>query len=390
MEHQYISTYEQLEVFSKENKNITWIAFDTEFVGEKRYTPLLCLIQAVTEFGVYVIDPLTIENLDLFLELLENQDILKITHAGENDYRVLNTLYGTLPKNLFDTQVAAGFLTGIYPISFQKIAERELKVRISKAFTVTDWETRPISPKQLKYAFNDVIYLPELGRILTKKLEDVNRYGWLMEELRRIENPDYYVTDPLKEALQNNLTNHLAPREQLFLIRLLSWRRAEAERKNYSKEMILPAKNISIIVKNMSEGKAALKQNRIISDKTITRYWDTFNELFQAKITDEEKELIARIPRYEEETPEEAFTTEFLYLLIRHTCMKVGVAHSMVLSKSSLKANGYNEDFLNNTINKGWRKELLGENLIRWISDQQLIDFEVFEDKCIVNKTATL
>lgn len=386
MEYQYIDNAEQLQSFAEENKSITWIAFDTEFVGEKRFAPLLCLIQAVTEFGVYVIDPITIEDISSFLQIIENEAITKITHAGDNDYRVLNAVFGTMPKNIFDTQVAAGFLTNTYPISFQKLAEKELQVKISKAFTVTDWETRPVSPKQLKYAFNDVIYLPKLWKTLTERLEELNRLHWVQQELAKLETADYYEIDPMKEALQSNLTSHLAPREQLFLIRLLAWRRDEAKRKNYSKEMVLPTKTISMIVKNINEGKAALKQNRVISDKTIVKHWDTFNELFQAKITEEEKNWLTRIPRYEEETAEETLRTEFLYLLIRHTCMKKNVAHSIVMSKSSLKANGDDNDFINSTLNKGWRKELLGENLIKWITDKKLLDFDVFADECLVKK----
>ena len=150
--------------------------------------------------------------------------------------------------------------------------------------------------------------------------------------------------------------------------------------------MILPTKTISMIVKNINEGKSALKQNRVISDKTIVKHWDTFNELFQAKITEEEKQWLTRIPRYEEETAEETLRTEFLYLLIRYTCMKENVAHSIVMSKSALKANGDDNDFINNTLNKGWRKELLGENLLQWITDKQLLDFEVFANECHVKK----
>jgi ribonuclease D len=386
MEYQYIDTNEQLAAFGKANENIKWLAFDTEFVGEKRYTPLLCLIQAVTEHDVYVIDPLAVTDFTPFLQIVENEAIVKITHAGENDYRVLHSLFGTMPKNLFDTQVAASFLHGVYPMSFQKLAEKELQVRINKTFTVTDWEIRPISPKQLKYAFDDVVYLPKLWQRMTEQLNALGRWHWVKEELAKIETPQYYEADPLKEVLQNNLATHLSQRQQLFLIRVLAWRRQEAERKNYSKEMILPLKTLTMVVKSMSEGKDALKQNRMISDKTLARHWNTFNDLYQAKMTEEERQMLERLPKYEEETPEEILSAEFLYLLIRHKCMKANVAHSLVMSKTQLKANSDDLDFLNNKLNRGWRKELLGENLIQWICEQSLVDFEVAERECVVRK----
>jgi ribonuclease D len=160
--HQYIETAAQLDQFVQDNQAITWLGFDTEFISEKRFYPMLCLIQVITEQGVYILDTVTLKQLDPFLRLIENPNILKITHAGENDYRLLNALYGTLPKNLFDTQIAMGFLSHTYPMSFQNMVEKELQVTLDKSFSVTDWEARPITRQQLNYALNDVLYLPQL------------------------------------------------------------------------------------------------------------------------------------------------------------------------------------------------------------------------------------
>ncbi|HNG90485.1 MAG TPA: ribonuclease D, partial [Saprospiraceae bacterium] len=87
-----------------------WIGFDTEFVGEKTYIPVLCLLQVVAAEDIYLIDTLKIKSLQSFLAILTDPAVLKITHAGDNDYRLLNTLYGTVPAHTFDTQIAAGFV----------------------------------------------------------------------------------------------------------------------------------------------------------------------------------------------------------------------------------------------------------------------------------------
>ena len=388
MEYIYIDQDAQLQAFIQENKNITWMAFDTEFVGEKRYFPLLCLIQAVTEHGSYIIDPIKLKSVKPFLELIENEHITKITHAGDNDYRLLNNLFGIRPKNLFDTQIATAFITTTYPISFQKLADKELKVKIPKGFTVTDWEVRPLNPKHLHYAINDVIYLYPLWKILTEKLEEANRLSWLNDELSKFEKADYYEVNPLKEALQSNMLPNLSQREQVFLIRLLAWRRTEAEKKNISKEMMLPSKSIGMIVKNIKEGKAALKHNRMISDKVMERNWDTFNELYQAKHTDEEREIIEKIPKIEEETPMQVLSFDFLHLLIRYRCLSQNIAHSLVLPKSSLRDIVESEDFINGFFNKGWRKELLGDTILTWIREHRPMQFNIEGDSCIVNMEA--
>ena len=122
--------------------------------------------------------------------------ITKITHAGDNDYRWLYNLYGTVPSNIFDTQVAAGFVGYKYPVSFRALVESEAQVHLKKGYAVTDWEERPFREKQLGYALDDVLYLPKLWENLSKKLNKVGRTSWAEEEFRRLEDPAYYVKGP--------------------------------------------------------------------------------------------------------------------------------------------------------------------------------------------------
>jgi ribonuclease D len=384
MTYTYIDSEPQLSQFAEDNKHISWMVFDTEFVGEKRFYPLLCLIQVCTEVGVYIIDPIKIKNLQLFLQFIENEDIVKITHAGDNDYRLLNILFGTLPKNLFDTQIAYAFLSTTYPISFQKLADKELRIKIPKGFTVTDWEARPLNAKNLQYALNDVIHLYDLWKVLTQKLQVNNRLSWLKDELSKFEKVEYYELNPHKEALQSNLLLNLAPREQVFLIRLLAWRRQEAEKRNISKEMMLPAKSISMIVKNIKEGKSALKNNRMISDRVFEKHWDTFNELYQAKHSDEERDFIENLPKVEDEPPMQVLSFDFLHLLIRYRCLTQNIANSLVLPKSSLRDMVESEGFAKSIFNTGWRKALLGDTILEWIKEHRPMEFNIENNQCIV------
>ncbi len=384
MEYTYIDQDSQLQAFADQNHDIQWMSFDTEFVGEKRYYPLLCLLQVVTEHGAFIIDPLKLQTLHPFLQFIENEAIVKITHAGDNDYRLLHNLFGTMPKNLFDTQIAYAFISTTFPISFQKLADKEIHVKIPKGYTVTDWEVRPLNPKHLHYALNDVIYLYDLWKILTEKLEANQRLSWLNDELSKFERPEYYEVNPMKEALQSNMLPNLSPREQIFLVRLLAWRRTEAEKRNISKEMMLPSKSIGMIVKNIKEGKAALKHNRMISDRVMEKNWDIFNELFQAKHSEEEREILENIPKIEEETPMQVLSFDFLHLLIRYRCLEQNIANSLVLPKSSLREIVESEGFTNSIFNKGWRKELLGDTILDWIKQHRPMQFNIEGDSCIV------
>ncbi|MFQ5447339.1 MAG: ribonuclease D, partial [Saprospiraceae bacterium] len=165
-----IEDVDALEDFARQHEQTEWMCFDTEFIGEKRFITTICLIQVASPEGVFLIDPLKCADLQPFLDLLANDRILKITHAGANDYRLFYTHYGIVPRNTFDTQVAAGFVGYKYPVAFNKLVDSELDIRLSKGYSVTNWEARPFQKKQLRYALDDVIYLYDLWQNLGNKL----------------------------------------------------------------------------------------------------------------------------------------------------------------------------------------------------------------------------
>lgn len=379
-EYKLIEIYSDLVAFYEENKTVEWLAFDTEFVGEKRYTTLLCLIQVATEHGYYLIDTLKLDRLDPFLKLIKDEKIVKITHAGDNDYRLLNILYGTIPKNIFDAQLAAGFVGYKYPISFRKLVENELNIRLSKGYAVADWESRPFQNRQLKYALNDVVPLYQIWQQLTAKLERRNRSSWAQDEFSKLERPAYYNRDPYREALNSNMIKALSTKEQVFLVRLYEWRRSLAEEKNYSKEMILPGKMIGQIVRSIRSGKHALQQNRRIPDKLAARHGDTFVEMYKREISTEERAVLKRIPRHNvEENPYKQLVLEMLNLLIRYKCLNNNVSPSLVMPRSLLKQLQVDEKLEASELNEGWRREFLGKELVSWIENHERLEI-VMED----------
>lgn len=370
-----------LEEFARENKEVEWLAFDSEFIGERRFVTLLCLIQVATENGFYLLDTLKIKDLQPFLEMLSDEKIIKITHAGDNDYRLLNTLFGLVPKNVFDLQIAAGFLGYKYPVSFRKLVESELDIRLAKGYTVANWEQRPFRKKQLSYALQDVMYLQDLWRSLDEQLAASKRYAWAKEEFRELEKPSYYEKDPYKEALGSNLIKSLTPREQVFLIRLFAWRTDEARRKNYSKEMVLPGKYISPIIRCVSSGKDALQHNRRLPEKMVNRYGDIFIGLFEPPPSLEEMELLTLIPKDNSDHPKQDLMIEMLYLMVRYKCLEQGVSADLVLPRNILKKLKADKDYFDESLKNTWRQAFLGEEIINWLEFRNQLKFDFGQGK---------
>ena len=383
LEYTLVETPDALQDFYETNKHVEWIALDTEFIGERRFETLLCLIQVASPNGFYLIDPIKIEDLSFFLQLVEDENILKLTHAGENDYRLLNQNWGTIPRNVFDTQIAAGFIGHGYPTSYGKLVEKELNVSLDKGYAATDWEARPLKRKQLEYALSDVLHLHDLYKNFTRRLNKTKRTTWVESEIQRWETPQYYARDPHREALMNTMMQSVKQHKQLFLLRLYEWRRSEAQRLNYSKEMILPAKFIAPILRGIDAGKQALLDSRIIPDRIIEQHWLNFQSLYQKKATEEELVILKRLPPLGKEDPKKDISMELLHVLVKFKCMESGVAPSLVLNKSDLTYAQPGENLFSQA-SSDWRREFLGDAMIKWLNERGELAVLMNENKVLV------
>ena len=368
--HHYIDTTESLAVFFETNKNVKWLGFDTEFIGEKTYIPVLCLIQVATIHGYYLIDTLKLKEINPFLDLISDPNILKITHAGENDYRLLFQQYNVLPVNVFDTQIAAGFIGYNYPISFQNLIQGELKIRLDKGSAVSDWESRPISKKQLQYALNDVIYLERLWKNISKQLKAKNREAWLNEEFEKLQSASSYRVDKNKEFLANSMLSKINNAEKLFLLRLYRWRIEMAEKKNHPKERILQKKFISHIVKAVKGGRAELLQNRLIPEHIVQKNAKAFTAMYQDPINENEKSVLDSIARNAPVKPRIDAVMDILYLGIKIICSEQKVAPEMVINRANYKRMKWDLEYFDPSLNQTWRHQLLGENVINSIHNR--------------------
>jgi ribonuclease D len=158
------------------------IAFDTEFVGEDTYVPDLCLIQVATPKNLYIIDPFHFDSLECFWKLLTDNQRLVIVHAGREEVRICNGAIGRPPTNLFDVQIAAGLLGMGYPLGYGPLVQTTLRKRLTKGETLTDWRRRPLTPDQIRYAYDDVRDLLAVWKKIDTRLTKYKRKEWAAEE----------------------------------------------------------------------------------------------------------------------------------------------------------------------------------------------------------------
>ncbi len=207
-------------------------AFDTEFIRDETFDAILCLIQATSGEGVVLIDPTVGLDLAPFWDLLHDPDVTAIVHAGKEDFEVCLTATGSPPRNIFDVQIAAGFVGYGYPLNLVRLVDQVTGKTVSKGQTLTDWLRRPLTDRQLRYAVDDVAYLPAVHRKLSARLEKLGRATWAREEFDRFESPDFYRPPARERFFKLKGARRLDSLGLMVLERLIEWRDEWARKHN--------------------------------------------------------------------------------------------------------------------------------------------------------------
>ena len=200
-------------------------ALDTEFHREKTYFPKLALVQIAWADQLVLIDPLAVD-LQPFSSCLES-DTVAVLHAADQDLEVLLLACGTVPRHLFDTQVASGFV-GLSTPSLATLYDRFLGVKLTKGDRLTDWLQRPLTADQLTYAANDVVHLLEIQRLIATDLEERGRLRWAEDECELLRVRSRRQRDPDEAFRRIKEARQLKGRSRAVARAVAAWRERRA------------------------------------------------------------------------------------------------------------------------------------------------------------------
>ena len=214
------------------------IALDTEFHTEKHFTPKLMVVQVAFDDAVAIVDPLALPDLRPLAAALTEAKV--VGHALSSDLRILEDAFGTLPRDAYDTQVAAAFCGYGMSISLLDLVRDVAGVTLRKSQTVSDWSTRPFTPKQLDYLVDDVRYLFPIADALDEKLAARGRLEWAIEEMRGLIDPKTYRSDKRRLYLRVAGNARMNRRELGVLNELALLRETIARERNIPLKYVLP------------------------------------------------------------------------------------------------------------------------------------------------------
>lgn len=209
-------------------------AYDTEFIGEHTYYPQVCLIQVATMGFVALIDPLAGFDVGPLWELLADPDVTKLVHAGLQDLEPVHRLTGKHPAAVFDTQIAAALVGSRYPVSLAELASVYCGAEMGRGLKFSQWDRRPLTPKQRRYAADDVRYLPLLVERLRARLDEMGRTSWADAEFEHFADLSIYRTDPATRKLKAKGVSKMKLRPKAALRALVVWREGVARERDIS------------------------------------------------------------------------------------------------------------------------------------------------------------
>jgi ribonuclease D len=342
-----------------------FVAVDTEFMRENTYWPDLCLIQIASSEEAAAIDPKA-EGLDLspLLDLMvDNEDVLKVFHAGSQDLEIIHNLTGKMPRALFDTQVAAMALGHGEQVGYSNLIESMLGHSLDKGARFTDWSRRPLDKRQIDYAIADVTHLAKIFPRLLEKLKKTGRGGWLDEEMERLADPSSFAFEP-EDAWKRLRLPSRNPAVLGRLRALAAWRETEARTKNIPRGRIVKDDTLVELAAHPPKTQEDLAKVRGLS--AGWRNNDIGGRLMaalkEAKPL-EADELPSREPRRPGLTKDAALVGDLLKLLLKIRAKEIGVAPRLIARSDDLEslAAGVRENL---NILGGWRFEEFGRDAL--------------------------
>ncbi len=367
-----VATTSELEALCARLADEEFITVDTEFMRERTFWPRLCLVQVAGAREAAIIDPLA-EEIDLapFFDLLADERVLKVFHAGKQDIEIFHRLAGRVPAPVFDTQIAAMVCGFGDQASYESLVNRLAGAQIDKSSRFTDWARRPLSARQLQYALSDVTHLRVITEKLRACLRERGREEWLAEELAALVDPRAYEMAP-EDAWERLKGRPRNPRQLALFQELAAWRESEAQRRDIPRRRVLKDEAIAEIATEMPLSAQALGRLRSVSEGVARSSSGRAILEIVRRVRDlPESEL--PLPRARPRPPPEGTQgrADILKLALKIVAEREGIAPRIIASAKEVEQLAAGERDL--PMLRGWRRRVFGDLALELLRGERVI-----------------
>lgn len=346
-------------------RQLDFIAIDTEFMRSDTYYAKLGLVQILADDSLVLIDPGADGVAEALAPVLADSSVIKVLHAGSEDLQVLARYSQVTTAPVFDTQLAAAFCGHGFSLSYSKLVEALCGVQLDKGETRSDWLQRPLTNSQLKYASDDVAYLPSLYARLRQALQQLDRSDWLMADCNSLALAA--VTEPPIDTLYQKMARAWQlSGTQLLALKILCARREQiAVERNRPRNWILKDKTLWELARCLPDNKQALTGIPELAPAQLRRHGDLILDCIHQAIDADESQWPASLPPPAGK-PYSAIA-KLLRKSINDTAQRLNLAPELLARKKDIEhllvshsQTGIAE--LSDTLS-GWRAEVIGHSL---------------------------
>ncbi|MGE3960327.1 MAG: ribonuclease D [Dehalococcoidia bacterium] len=353
-------------------------ALDLEFMTEGRYVAELSLVQVgwgdLEAPTVRAIDPLRVDARAI-AELVADPGIETLIHSAQADLALLGQVFGVRGHGVVDTQIAAAFLGLGDQIGYAALVERMAGVHIDKGSQFTEWSRRPLTDEQVRYALDDVRYLPGAWQQLRADLGAQGRLAWVMEECDRIAETWAERTPPEEMYRRIRGWNSLRRRSQGALRALAAWREEEALRVNRPPSWLLNDRTMLEIARRPPHDLAELRSVRGLGEGTAQRYGRVILDAVERGADDPPpaEDTPPRVPNLGQSWP------AILSGIVQARCREASIAPRFVATRREIDELiawwlvGDRSQEPDLPLLDGWRRELVGADLLNWLQGKTAV-----------------
>jgi len=377
--HDLITTTDALADLCSRLAKSDFVTVDTEFMRENTYWPELCLVQIANDEEAAAIDPLAngIDLTPLLNLMTENEDVLKVFHAGGQDVEIIVKLCGKTPHPIFDTQIAMMAISQSEQIGYANLVESWLGITVDKGARFTDWSRRPLTDRQIEYAIGDVTHLSKIFPRILKKLIKTGRGVWLDAEMEKLADARNYIVDPA-QAWRRIRQQGRNPQVLGRLRALAAWREGEAQHKNIPRGRIMRDETLADIASHPPKKQPDLAKVRGLSaawrdndiGKRLLKVLDKAEPL-------DKHDLPEKMKKGAPLGKEGALVADLLKLLLKIRSREIDVAARLLTRAEEMEALAAGIRDL--PVLQGWRYDVFGRDALELVEGK--LAFAVKEGK---------
>lgn len=332
------------------------IGVDTEFVRERTYHARPGLVQLSDGDRAWLLDPVALPRIPELGDLMSDERVEKVLHSVGEDLDVLFQVGGEWPSPVFDTQVAAAMLGMPLQTRYEDLIEGVFGVQLAGGKARSDWCRRPLSPDLLRYAAEDVVWLPRLRDHLRDALERAGRLGWLREDCARlVQRARSAQTAPLLGRVRG--AGRLQGRDLARLDALVRWRERAARRADLPRRFVMADETLVELAR--ARDAASLEQ---ILGGLKRGHRKRHADSIRAALEQDVAEHFTRPNWLDPLSGEQKAILKQAQKEIRGLADKLGIEPALIASKKELTRliRGERPDWVD-----GWRGELIEAPLAR-------------------------